>query len=260
MPIALVTGASSGLGAEFARQLASSAYDVVLVARDEGRLTALALELDERYGATCEVLVADLSKARGRASVERRLRRSTEPVALLVNNAGFGVAGTFLDSQVADEEAMLAVNVHAVMRLTRAAAEVMVERGHGDIINVASVAAFLPNDNGATYAASKAYVTAMTESLAMSVKGTGVHVSVVCPGFVHTEFHRRLDVDTAWIPRFLWLDAPDVVRSALAGHRAGKVRVVPSVTYKAVVAATRLIPAGVLRNVVARGRKVAEAR
>lgn len=253
MPRALVTGATSGLGLQFSHQLAAEGYDLVLVARDGGRLDQVAAELSSTYASQTQVLIADLGTAEGVASV-RALLTSTA-VDFLVNNAGFGVPGAFPNSELADEEQMLAVNVGAVMSLTHTAVPLMIKRGHGDLINVASVAAFVPSDTGATYNASKAYVTAFTESLAASLVGTGVHASAVCPGFVHTEFHQRLAMDIAWIPSWAWLDAPAVVSTALRDHRAGKVRSVPSLKYKAVVVAvSRVLPRSLVRRIVVQGR------
>ncbi|PRZ32758.1 hypothetical protein CLV47_12631 [Antricoccus suffuscus] len=254
MPRALVTGASAGLGAQYAEQLARSGYDLILVARGEDRLQALAGTLTGRFGGRCDVLPADLSTPEGLALVEGRVASDDEPVDLLVNNAGFGTKGEFLASPVESEQQMLDVNVTALMRLCHAALPGMVRRGTGGVINVASVAAFLPSDTGPGYAASKAYVVAFTDSLAVTLQGTGVHVSVVCPGFVRTEFHERIEQDVSWIPRWAWLKAPEVVATSLRDHRAGRHRSVPSVKYKSVVQVLRVVPRAALRRVLVKSR------
>lgn len=254
MPRALVTGASAGLGKQYAVQLAKAGYDLVLVARGEERLRAVAAMVRARYRRHCEVLPADLSTPDGLAAVERTLADADEPVDMLVNNAGFGTRGEFLDSPVDAEQRMLDVNVTALMRLTHAALPGMIGRGRGDIVNVGSVAAFVPSDTGPGYAASKAYVVAFTESLAVTLDGTGVHISVVCPGFVRTEFHRRIDQDVTWIPRWAWLDAASVVATSLRDHRAGRVRSVPSVRYKSVVHLLEVAPRAAVRRVLVKSR------
>lgn len=255
MSIALVTGATSGLGAAFARRLAAEGSDLILVARTQSRLEEIAADLGGRYGVKVEALPADLSDIRQCAKVERRLAKDEPPVDLLVNNAGFGIQGTFLTSTVDDEERMLRVNVRAVMRLAHAALPRMVERGRGDIINVSSVASYLPSQDGPTYAASKAYVTALADSLSLNLHGTGVHVSALCPGFLRTEFHSSLDMDMSKVPELLWLDADAVVGTALRDHRRGRVISVPSAQYKAVVAVTKLIPRALLRWISLHGQK-----
>ena len=248
---ALITGATAGIGAAFAGALAAEGADLVLVARDGQRLESVAGQLRERHRAAVEVLPADLTDPAGCAAVERRLLVAESPVHLLVNNAGMGVKGLFWETDVDDQERMLRLNCTAVLRLTHAALRAMVPRGQGDVITVSSVAGFAPGSRGA-YAASKAWATVYTESLAGQLAGTGVRMSVVAPGFVHTEFHDRAGLDTTRVPDLLWLDADDVAVTALREHRAGKVLSVPGPQYKAIVAATRLIP----RNA---GRRITDA-
>ncbi|RZQ65189.1 SDR family NAD(P)-dependent oxidoreductase [Amycolatopsis suaedae] len=244
MPTALITGATAGIGAEFARQLAAKGYDLVLVSRDEARLR----ETAGRLPVDVEVLPADLSTVDGRAVVESRL--TERPVDLLVNNAGIGLPGEFPDTPLEDMQRQLEINVVAVLRLTKVAADTMVARGRGDIINVASVAGFM-SGHEATYTASKNWVIAFSEGVAGKLRGTGVRVQALCPGFTHTEFHERAGVKKVG-PGFLWLDVEQVVAGSLADLRRGKVVSVPSPQYKAVVALLGLIPRGLMRAVGSR--------
>jgi hypothetical protein len=244
MPTALVTGATAGIGAAFQRRLAADGYDLVLVARDLGRLDAAVTDLAAR-GTKAEALRADLATDHGIAAVEERLADRERPVDLLVNNAGFGHRGRFLAVPVADELAMVKVHVEAVLRLTSAALPGMVERGTGGVINVASVAAFFPRG---TYGASKAWVVSFSQAVRQDVAGSGVRVLALCPGFVHTEFHDRAGMDMSGVKPFLWLDAEDVVDTALHDLRAGRAVSVPGRQYKAIVAAGSLVP----RNLAAR--------
>ena len=212
MPTALITGPTSGIGRGFAEEFARRGFNLVLVARDEARMSALAVELESAYGIACEVLPADLTV---RADVDRvaaRLADASRPVGALVNNAGFGLNRSFLSGSVDDEQRMVDVLITAVMRLTRAAVPGMVERRTGMVINISSVASWI---TGGTYAAAKAWVTVFSESLAQELDGTGVRVTAVCPGFVHTEFHERAGIDMTSMPEWMWLDVPQVVSQAM---------------------------------------------
>ncbi|ROT33745.1 SDR family oxidoreductase [Micromonospora sp. HM5-17] len=255
-PRALVTGATAGIGAAFARRLAAEGHDLVLVARDGQRLADLAAELTGRHGGRVEVLVADLSTDEGCGTVEERLRDPVEPVDLLVNNAGISLNRSFLRSTVADETRLLRLNVHAVLRLTLAALPGMTERGHGAVINVSSVAGFGPVMPGSTYSASKAWVTNFSQSVAQSVRRYGVRVMALCPGYTRTEFHERAGIDMSRTPSWVWLRADDVVRDALRDLRRGRMVSVPDWRYKVAVLVLRHAPSRLWRALArdSRGR------
>ena len=234
MPTAVVTGATAGIGLAFVQRLANDGYDVVLVARDKKRLDQTAGSLT---GVSTEVLPADLATDDGIAAVEERVSR--DDVTMLVNNAGFGHRGKFLHVPVTDELAMLKVHAEAVLRLTSAALPGMVDRGRGDIVNVASVAAFFVRG---TYGASKAWVVSFSQAVRQDVGTSGVRVLALCPGFTHTEFHDRAGMDMTGVPSFLWMSAEDVVDGCLRDLRAGKAVSVPGWQYKAMVGAGNLLP------------------
>ncbi|MEV6424087.1 SDR family oxidoreductase [Streptomyces sp. NPDC051662] len=253
MTTALITGATAGIGAAFARRLAADGHNLVLVARDTERLRAQATELHDRHGIEAEVLTADLSTDHGIASVEKRLSDRKQPIDLLVNNAGFGNKGRFLDVSMADELTMLKVHCEAVLRLTSAAVPGMKSRGRGGVVNVASVAAFVPRG---TYGASKAWVVQFTQGVARDLAGTGLRLMVLCPGFVRTEFHERAGMGTDNIPGWMWLDADKLVAAALADLARGKTVSVPDPRYKALMGAVKLAPRGLLGGITSKtGRK-----
>jgi uncharacterized protein len=253
-PVALVTGASVGLGAAFARELCRQGYDLVLVARDFARLDELAAEL-RRSGREVETLTADLATDAGCDAVVARIGAAQRAVDLLVNNAGKGMYEAFGERSLADEEGMLDLNVRAVLRLSHAAIRAMRARGHGQIINVSSVASLVPRGFGATYAASKAWVTAFSEDLSQQLVGTGVRVTAVCPGFVHTEFHQRAGIGRADVPDWMWLDAGQVVRTALADATRGKPVSIPGRQWKTMIGLSRSMPRPALRRIM-RGRSL----
>ncbi|MFD7108404.1 SDR family NAD(P)-dependent oxidoreductase [Streptomyces celluloflavus] len=253
MTTALITGATAGIGAAFARRLASDGHSVVLVARDEKRLREQATELHDRHGIEAEVLRADLATEEGITAVEERLTDPTRPVDLLVNNAGFGNKGEYLEVPMADELTMLKVHCEAVLRLTTAAVRGMRDRRRGAVVNVASVAAFVPRG---TYGASKAWVVQFTQGAARDLAGSGVRLMALCPGFVRTEFHQRAGMGTDNIPGWLWLDAGKLVDAAMRDLARGKSLSVPDPRYKALVSAVKLAPRGVLGGITSRtGRK-----
>lgn len=237
---ALITGASSGIGAAFARLLSSEGYHLVLVARGAERLDKLATDLGD-----AGTLPADLSTEEGCAAVEARLRAA--PVDLLVNSAGMTLNRSFLKSSAEEEARLLRLNIDAVMRLTLAALPGMVDRGAGDVINVSSVSAFGTVMPGSTYPASKAWVLSFSESVAYSVRRYGVRVMALCPGYTRTELHQRAGIDMSRTPEWLWMDAGAVAREGLRDLRRGRMVSVPGWQYKLTVAGMRLVPKRLLR-------------
>jgi short-subunit dehydrogenase len=233
MPTALITGATSGIGRAFAERLTADGWDLVLVARDGGRLERVA----HRLGGA-EVIVADLASPHGQASVVARLVEG--PVDLLVNNAGRGAGQPFLTGSAAVEDEMFEVNAHAVLRLTRAALAGMVDRRTGAIVNVSSVAAWVPRGS---YGATKAYVLSLSRTAALEAAPYGVVVQALCPGMTHTEFHARSGSDAEKrIPGFLWLSPERVVDESIAALARGRTVCIPSRRWKVIVAVTRLTP------------------
>ena len=252
MATALVTGASSGLGAEFARQLAADGYDLVIVARNEVRLAAERTKLVDRYGIDVELLPADLVTDHGCAAVSARVGDQHRRVDVVVNNAGLGTYQGFGVADLADEERQLDLNVRAVMRISYAAVRAMKARGSGRIVNVSSVSAFVPRGGNPTYGAGKAWVTLFSEALSLQLQGSGVTVTAICPGFTHTEFHERANADMSHVPDRMWLEAEDVVREGLADAMQGKPVSVPSRQYRTLVTGARLLPRPLLRRIMAR--------
>ena len=246
MAIAMITGASAGLGLEFAWQLATARHDVILVARDAARLERLALQLRAAAGIQVEVLPADLSVPDEVARVAERLQDRSRPVGLLVNNAGFGLGGKFIGSDLDEQLRALDVMVRAVMVLSHAALEPMVERERGAILNVSSIAALTA---GGTYSAHKAWVRTFTEGLAVELSGTGVTATALCPGLVHTEFHERAGLEYSEVPELAWLNADQVVAAALADVRRGVVISTPSLRYAVASGLARVLPRKVIRAV-----------
>jgi short-subunit dehydrogenase len=230
--------------------LASDGYDLVLVARDRERLASLAAELEQR-GVRVEVIEADLGDREALAVVEQRLADPRQPIDVLVNNAGFGLGQRFVGGNLAKEQAAIDVMVTAVMRLSHAAVQPMVDRGAGAIINISSFASFLPSG---TYSAAKAWVTFFTQGLASELDGSGVRAVAVCPGFVRTEFHERAAIDIDRSSDTWWLEVDVVVDQAMDDLRDGKVLSVAGRSYRALAAGTHLVPRDVLRRFERRRR------
>ena len=243
---ALVTGASSGLGEEFARQLAQRGSDLVLVARRRERLEALADHL-RAVGRRVEVLVADLATEAGRQPVEDRLADTAAPIDLLVNNAGFGAYGDVADLSAARQLAMVEVNVVALTRLARAALPGLVGRGRGGIINVASTAAFQPNPHAAVYGATKAYVLSLSQALHEEVAGSGVRVLALCPGVTPTEFQDVAQISVP-LPDIATTTREQVVRAGLQAFARRRALEVPGLANRVTAAASATSPAVVSRR------------
>lgn len=250
MPTALITGASSGLGAEYARQLAARGADLVLVARDRAALEALAAEL---HGVRVEVLVADLLAPEERERVEARLADADHPIEVLVNNAGFGLPLSFERNDIETEARHLALHVEVPMRLMHAALDPMLARGHGRILSVASVAAYMPRS---TYGACKGWLVSFSRWANTEYSPRGVTVTAVCPGYTHTDFHRRLGLQPGQegVPGWMWLDAPTVVSHSLQDAAAGKAVSVPTARYKLLTRLAPLAPARIVARLGRRGR------
>lgn len=250
-PLALITGASSGIGAEYARVLAASGYDVLLVARREDRLRTLQQEIGG------EILVADLSTDAGIEAVERRIE-SAGNVDILVNNAGLGTKGLFWEADLTGQYAMHQVHVMATMRLTHAALPGMVARDRGAVINVSSVAAFGQSGAGSvSYSSTKAWINSFTDGLALELKSvhSKVRVQALCPGFTVTEFHEVLGMDTSGIPKNLWTSAKEVVEASLRGLAKDELYVIPGWRYQAWVAIQKTLPRQVIQGVARKSLK-----
>jgi uncharacterized protein len=242
---ALITGASAGIGQEFARQLAQQGRDLVLVARNGERLHALADEYRASHGVDVEVMAVDLRDRAGLARVEERLRDDDRPVDVLINNAGFGVRSRFSASDLDDEQAMIDVMVTAVMRLSHAALPGMLARGKGGILVVSSVAGWL---TGGTYNAAKAWATTFAESLSAQVRGSNVRVTALCPGFTRTEFHERAELDMTEVGDWMWLSSERVVSDGLRDLELGRTVSVPGAQYKALTLVARMLPRPIVRS------------
>lgn len=251
---AVITGASTGLGAAYAEELAHRGCGVVLVARDADRLRALAERLQKQYGVNAVAEPADLTERAGQAKIETLLAHDSA-VDLLVNNAGFGTLGPFANLDLERETNEIELNVVAMVRLAHAAVRAMIPRQHGAIINVASLAAFQPAPYNATYGATKAYIKSFTESLSEELRDTGVRVQVLCPGFTHTEFQQRAGLDTTRIPKFAWMTAEDVVTRSLDALERRTVVCVPGGSNWVMAGLARHAPEGLLRRVLGASSK-----
>ena len=252
MTRALVTGASSGLGVSFASQLAAAGNDLVLVARGAAAMERLGTELSGTHGVHVEVLPADLADRAQLAKVAERI--GAGDVDTVVNNAGFGLYGPVVGHTEEQELGMVDVDVAAVVGLTLAATKVMVPRRVGSILNVASVAAFATTPESATYSAAKSFVLMFTEALHDEVLASGVHVSVLCPGFTRTNFQANAGLEPK-LPAFVWAEADDVVRAGLAALGRNQAVCVPGLLNKVVAASPRFGPRPFVRRLSRRVMK-----
>jgi short-subunit dehydrogenase len=245
MATALVTGGTSGLGAAFARALARRGYDLVLVARNPERLESTATEL-RALGSAVETLPADLSDRADVSRVVDRITDAARPIDMLVNNAGFGIHARLTDPDTTEHDRALEVMCRTVLVLGGAAGRAMRERGSGAIINVSSTAGFITMGS---YSAVKAWVTSFTEGLAVELRGSGVKVTAVCPGWVRTEFHERAGISTGSIPKALWVDADLTIETALRDSAKGKVISIPTVRFTVLMWLARHAPKSAIRAI-----------
>lgn len=256
---ALVTGASGGIGAEIARELARRGHGIVLVARRKDRLDALAEDLHEEYGVRAETISSDLAKPASRSRLQGRITELGLDVSILVNNAGFATGGAFSESDPARELEQVRVLVEAVVALTSTFLPPMVKRRSGAILNVASTAAMQPLPYAAGYSAAKAYVLSFSEAIHQEVAGQGVTVTALCPGPVDTDFWQIADWEVAGkrtsqsaIPGSAMISAKDAARAGVDGLAADKRVVVPGIPMRAAMLATRYIPHALKLPVVER--------
>jgi len=248
---ALVTGASSGIGRAIAVRLAAGGSDLVVVARRRERLEELARELESAHGVKVEVLVADVTDPVQLATVEARLRAGAPPVDLLVNNAGLGAQGDFADIALEWQESQIRLNVLAPVRLSHAALESMLNRGGGGILNVSSIAGLQPMPHLATYAATKAYLSSFSHALHEEVRGRGVTVTALLPGFTRTEFHEAAGMSRSMVPGPAWMSADTVARAGLRAVGRGRAQCVPGLGYRVVGAVSAATPWWVSRRILA---------
>ena len=242
-PLALVTGASSGIGATFARKLAARGYDLVLVARRRERLAEAARAIQGSQPARVEILPADLTRDVDLKAVADRIA-SAPDLEFLVNNAGFGIAGRFFSAPLEGQDQMHRLHVLATMRLTHTALRGMVARGRGSIVNVSSVSGFGQNPGSVSYCATKTWMNSFTEGLYMELKiaGSPVRVQALCPGFTLSEFHDTMHFDRKKIPAWMWMSADEVVETSLRALDRGQLFVVPGWRYRLLVRIMRAVP------------------
>jgi len=252
-PVALVTGASLGLGAEFARLLASEGYDLVLTARNGERLSTLKKEVENLHGVDVHIVVADLADARAPAAIHEHVRARGFDIDVLVNNAGFGMYGKFHESNLKIEMEMVQVNIVALMHLTKLFVQDMVARRRGRIVNVASTAAFQPGPMQSVYYASKAFVLSFSEAIGNELKGTGVTVTALCPGPTPTGFQERANVGNLRGLRLMMRTSPEsVVRAGYNGMKHGRPVVIPGLLNNIHVFLLRFAPRRLVTSVVRR--------
>jgi len=245
MATALITGATAGIGAAYAKLLAKEGFDLVLVARDLPRLKGVAKELSKLYKIKAETIKADLTKPAQLAKVEKRLANNSKPIEVLINNAGFGLKDSFLVSNLAKEQELLDVLVTAPMRLSHAVLPGMIKRNSGSIVNVSSVASFIA---GGTYSAAKSYLTIFSEYLHTELRDTNVKVSALCPGFTRTEFHARGKMKMSGLPNYMWTTVDQVVAKSWRYVKAGKVICIPGWQYMLLSSIARIAPRPLVRK------------
>ena len=245
MATALITGATAGIGAAYAKLLAKEGFDLVLVARDLPRLKGVAKELSKLYKIKAETIKADLTKPAQLAKVEKRLANNSKPIEVLINNAGFGLKDSFLVSNLAREQELLDVLVTAPMRLSHAVLPGMIKRNSGSIVNVSSVASFIA---GGTYSAAKSYLTVFSEYLHTELRDTNIKVSALCPGFTRTEFHARGKMKMSGLPNYMWTTVDQVVAKSWRYVKAGKVICIPGWQYMLISSIARIAPRPLVRK------------
>jgi uncharacterized protein len=239
--LAVVTGATAGIGREFAEQLARRGHDLLLVARDRDRLTQAASSLASRLGVETEAFPADLTREDDVTRLAERIAASPR-LTLLVNNAGFGTRGRLAEVDPGKQVAMVRLHTLAPLRLTQAALPVLLRNRAGAVVNVSSVASFIFSAGNVNYCATKAYLTTFSEGLAAELAGTGVQAQALCPGFTRTEFHSRMS-EPDRLPRFAWLSAEAVVRHSLRClDQGGPTVCIPSLRFRLLVGIIRLTP------------------
>lgn len=258
--IAAITGASSGIGAVFARKLAARGYDLLLIARRKDRLEALAGELAAENGAQAEVFVSDLTQESDLARTESRLREEPR-LEFLVNNAGFGTSGFFHDADFVGQDAMHRLHVMATLRLTRAALPGLVRRKKGFIVNVSSVSGFVQSPHNVSYCATKAWMNSFSEGLYLEMRALGVDVRVqaLCPGYTYTEFHQTMGLSRDFAPKSWWMSAEDVVEASFRGLEKNRLFVIPGMRYKLIVAMLKHLPKRILHANIRRSPSVKRA-
>ena len=245
MATALVTGGTAGIGNAFCRHLAARGNDLVIVARDTARMQQLADELTSAYGVEVEVMTADLSVPADITRVADRVEDAERPIEIVVNNAGHGLHAKLLDKDaLATQRGAMEVMCWAVLEISGAAGRAMKARGHGQIINVSSTSAWIMTGN---YSAIKSWVLSYTQGLAVELRGTGVKVSALCPGWVHTEFHDRAGISATNLPEVVWVDVDTLVSEALDDAAAGKVISIPTAKWKAAIFVAQHGPRAFLR-------------
>ena len=242
-PLALITGASSGIGATFARQLAVRGYDLVLVARRRDRLEQEARAIQDGHPVQVEILSADLTRDSDLRAVEERIAAAPN-LEFLVNNAGFGIAGRFFSLPLDGQDQMHRLHVLAPMRLMHAALQGMVARKRGSIINVSSVSGFGQNPGSVSYSATKTWMSSFTEGIYMELQSIGspVRVQALCPGFTLSEFHDTMSFDRTPIPAWMWMSADEVVDASLRALDRGQLFVIPGWRYRLLVFVMRALP------------------